>query len=519
METKITRRVREWIAKEQLLAQGMNVIVGYSGGSDSLCLLLLLRDIAADLSLNLTAVHVNHGIRGAEADRDEAFCRETAERLGVAFRAVSVDIPALAKERGKGIEETGRTERYRIFSEIAAEVSAASGNATRVAVAHHADDNAETILMHLVRGSGLRGLTGIPADSTPFADKTVHLIRPLLPLTKKDILAELSARGETYCEDATNYEADGDRNILRNRIMPLLAELNPRAGAHIASAGTHLSAAWRFMDEQAKEAFRRVCRDGNPSANSPAPQGSSRDLRNLELDVEALLALPAALQSEVAMHYLAAVCGHRKDLTDAHAAMVQKLAKSTVSAEATFPYGVTLVRGYRHVYPKREKEEFAGRHEVGRRELERGVKLTFFGGRPRVLTFAVYERAAEDCGETGAGATCGETGAAARDSEQSVNFTENQYTKRFDYDTIGKACVVRTRRPGDRITITADGHTKTVQDVFVNAKFPRTERDNLPLVLTADEAAVIWIPGVRGSEAYRVTDATKRVLEIRMDEL
>ena len=213
METKIIRRVREWIAKEQLLAQGMNVIVGYSGGSDSLCLLLLLRDIAADLSLNLTAVHVNHGIRGAEADRDEAFCRETAERLGVAFRAVSVDIPALAKERGKGIEETGRTERYRIFSEIAAEISEKSGGATRVAVAHHADDNAETILMHLVRGSGLRGLTGIPADSTPFADKTVHLIRPLLPLTKKDILAELSARGETYCEDATNYEADGDRNI------------------------------------------------------------------------------------------------------------------------------------------------------------------------------------------------------------------------------------------------------------------------------------------------------------------
>ncbi|MBQ3979232.1 MAG: tRNA lysidine(34) synthetase TilS [Lachnospiraceae bacterium] len=269
METKITRRVREWIAKEQLLAQGMNVIVGYSGGSDSLCLLLLLRDIAADLSLNLTAVHVNHGIRGAEADRDEAFCRETAERLGVAFRAVSVDIPTLAKERGKGIEETGRTERYRIFAEIAAEISEKFGGATRVAVAHHADDNAETILMHLVRGSGLRGLTGIPADSTPFADKTVHLIRPLLPLTKKDILAELSARGETYCEDATNYEADGDRNILRNRIMPLLAELNPRAGAHIASAGTHLSAAWRFMDEQAKEAFRRVCRDGNPSANSP----------------------------------------------------------------------------------------------------------------------------------------------------------------------------------------------------------------------------------------------------------
>ncbi len=470
METTVLRKVREQLAKRKMLARGSHVIAGFSGGSDSLCLLLLLRELRKELSLTITAVHVNHGIRGEEADRDEAFCRETCERLEIPLRCVRIDIPALAKERGAGMEETGRTERYRIFAEVAAEVGASC-----VAVAHHADDNAETILFHLVRGSGLRGLTGIPADSTPFADPKLHLIRPLLPLSKSDILEELARRCERYCEDSTNYEPDGDRNTLRNRIMPLLTELNPRAGEHIASAGEHLTSVWHLFDDLAEEEFRSLA------------SGDS-------LDADGFLALPLALRGEVAMRYLASVCGHRKDLTEEHADMVARLCEGGVSAEATFPYGVTLVRGYKHVRPKGETETFFGRHEIARRELERGVKVTFFGERPRVLSFAVGNR--EEC----------------------ENFPDNPYTKRFDYDTIGKACVVRTRRSGDRITVTADGHTQSVQDVFVNRKVPRTERDGLPIVLTADESAVIWIPGVRASEAYRVTDVTKRVLTITMEE-
>ena len=492
METAVLRRVREQIAKEKLLAQGSKAVVGLSGGSDSLCLLLLLRELSKELSLSLCAVHVNHGIRGEAADRDEAFCAALCRRLAVDFRSVKVNVPALAAERGTGLEETGRTERYRIFAEIATEIGADC-----VAVAHHADDNAETILLHLVRGSGLRGLTGIPAESMPFPGKSIRLIRPLLSVTKQDILDELALRGEPWCEDATNYENDSDRNLLRNRVMPLLRELNPRAGEHIASAGEHLTAAWRLLDEQAAAAYSALCGGAKASLASGRPgDGSvSRGSRGLALDADGLLALPEALRGEVAMRYLATVCGRRKDLTDEHAAMVLRLCAGAVSAEASFPYGVTLVRGYHCIYEKPAKEEFAGRHEIARRELERGVKLTFYGERPRVLSFAVQNR------------------------EQSKDFPENEYTKRFDYDTIGKACVVRTRRPGDRIAVTADGHTKTVQDVFVNRKFPRGERDALPLVLTADESAVIWIPGVRGNEVFRETAETKRVLVITMTEL
>ena len=493
METDALRRVREMAERKNLLTQGAGVVVGFSGGSDSLCLLILLRELAEEMKLSLTAVHVNHGIRGEEAERDEAFCRETCERWNVPFRSVRIDVPALAKERGTGLEETGRTERYRIFEEIATGVGA-----TRVAVAHHADDNAETILMHLVRGSGLRGLTGIPADSTPFTDKNIHLIRPLLPIGKSDILEELRRRGVEYCEDATNYEAEGDRNTLRNRVMPLLAQLNSRAGEHIASAGAHLSAAWQLLDELAEKEFARLYRGQNgPAAEGDRTghePGAGRTRGCHELDTEGLAALPYALRSEVAMRYLATVCGRRKNLTDEHAEMVIRLCDSKVSTEATFPYGVTLVRGYRSILPKGETEVFAGRHEIARRELERGVRVTFYGARPRVLAFAVRNR--EDC----------------------VKNPDNPYTKWFDYDTMGKACVIRTRRPGDRITVTFDGHTQSVQDVFVNRKVPRAEREALPLVLTADESAVIWIPGVRSSEAYRVTEATRKVLEITIEE-
>ena len=488
METEALRRVRELVERKQLLTQGTGVVVGFSGGSDSLCLLLLLKELAEELSLSLTAVHINHEIRGEAADRDEAFCKETCERWNIPFRSVHIDIPALAAERGTGVEETGRTERYRIFAEVAAEVGA-----TRVAVAHHADDNAETILMHLVRGSGLRGLTGIAADSTPFSDPKIHLIRPLLSIDKNDILEELRRRGAEYCKDATNYESEGERNTLRNRVMPLLAELNPRAGEHIAAAGAHLTAAWQLLSEFAEKEFRRLYRGWDETtANEDSSAGNTRGQH--ELDAAGFLALPYALRGEVAMRYLTAVCGRRKNLKDEHAEMVERLCESSVSAEATFPYGVTLVRGYQSVHPKGEKETFDGRHEIARRELERGVKVTFFGAKTRVFTFAVRNR--EDC----------------------VKNPDNPYTKWFDYDTMGKACVVRTRRPGDRITVTLDGHTQSVQDVFVNRKVPRAERDALPIILTADESAVIWIPGVRSSEAYRVTDDTQRVLVITVEE-
>ena len=473
METEALRRVREMIERRRLLSTGDGVVAGFSGGSDSLCLLVMLHELAEELSLRLTAVHVNHKIRGAEAERDEAFCRAFCEKKKIPLVVVSVDVPAFAKKQGIGIEEAGRTVRYREFARVAAETGA-----NCVAVAHHADDRAETVLLHLMRGSGLRGLTGISADSRPFEDGNLRLIRPLLSLHKAEILAELALRGEEYCIDATNREDDGDRNFLRNRVMPLLAGRNAGAARNIAKAGERLEAVREYFDAETDKVY-----------------GTVVDEAERKLHCDAMAEIPEVFRAEAALRYLELVCGHRKDLSDAHIAMLLKLCEGRVSAQVDFPHGVTLRRGYRDIEPAVDiVEAFGGRHEIARREIERGVTVTFFGERRMKLSFSVTDR--ENC----------------------EDFSPDPYTKCFDYDTMGKACVVRARRPGDRITISRDGKTALVQDVFVNKKVPRERRDEIPLVMTADESETLWIPGVRGSERFRVSEDTKRVLVVRLTE-
>ena len=187
------------------------ILVALSGGADSTALLMALYELRRPVC----AVHVHHGIRGGEADRDAEFCRELCDKLGVAFRLCRVDIPALAAERGQGLEETAREERYRLLEESAEELSC-----SRIATAHNLEDNAETVLLHLVRGTGLSGLCGIPAVRG-------RLIRPLLSVSRRDIEKYLSDRGQSFVTDSTNADTDLSRNRIRSCVMPELLKLNP----------------------------------------------------------------------------------------------------------------------------------------------------------------------------------------------------------------------------------------------------------------------------------------------------
>ena len=187
------------------LPAGAPLCVALSGGADSVALLLLTPPPVA-------AVHVHHGIRGAEADRDAEFCRALCERLKIPFAVRYADVPARAGETGESMETAARAERYRLLAEHAAENGMAG-----VLTAHHADDQLETLLQHLLRGSGLRGMCGIPAVRR---EGTLLLIRPMLETPKEEILAYLAARGETFVTDSTNAERGCTRNRLRLDVLP-----------------------------------------------------------------------------------------------------------------------------------------------------------------------------------------------------------------------------------------------------------------------------------------------------------
>lgn len=206
-------KMKSAICEGALINEGENVLCALSGGADSVALLLLLNE----LNVNLYAAHLNHGIRGEEADRDELFCKRFCAELGVPLFSERADVPKISKENGKGLEETAREVRYEFLNRIAAE-----NGCTKICTAHHADDNVETVLLHIIRGCGLNGLTGI----APIRD---NLVRPLLTLRKQELVEVVREKGYTFVYDSTNSETDNTRNYIRHNILPHIYHLNESA--------------------------------------------------------------------------------------------------------------------------------------------------------------------------------------------------------------------------------------------------------------------------------------------------
>ncbi len=211
----ITDKVRETVKQHSMIPRGSRVIAGLSGGADSVCLLKILSDISKELDFSLCAVHVNHCIRGEESDRDQRFCESLCERLGISLKVYSVNVPQYSRETGKSVEEAARILRYGAFEQAQAHFG---GGLT--ATAHNSDDNAETVLFNIIRGTGIKGLCGIPYVRG-------SIIRPLLDVSRKEIEEYLSADGQSFVTDSTNLTDDCSRNKIRLSIIPMLRRINP----------------------------------------------------------------------------------------------------------------------------------------------------------------------------------------------------------------------------------------------------------------------------------------------------
>lgn len=223
--------IKRYIGANQLIRPGDGVVVGLSGGPDSVFLLYALHTLQPRMGFTLWAVHVHHGIRGAEADRDESFSEKLCAKLDIPFQAVHVAAPAYAAQHGLSLEEAARILRYEALE--AARQQLGQTRAAWIAVAHHLDDQAETVLHNLVRGAGLRGLAGME-------NRRNHVIRPLLSIKREDILKWLEQNNIPYVTDSTNADPHYTRNRIRSTVMPELREINPEASAHIAHSAALL---------------------------------------------------------------------------------------------------------------------------------------------------------------------------------------------------------------------------------------------------------------------------------------
>lgn len=449
------KRIKQFTNENKML-EGINcVVVGLSGGADSVCLLLMLKELV-DENVKIIAVHVHHNIRGTEADLDASFSKELSAKLGVEYREFRYDIPGMALREHMSEEEMGRKMRYEAFLSVADEYKNSI-----VAVAHHKNDQAETILFNLVRGSYLKGVRGMEAKSD-------RIIRPLLCVTGDEIREYLDNNGIRYCIDSTNAECDYSRNIIRNRVMPsLISDVNTETVNNICRFGSNMGEIEDYIDMVSDKAYRKLYNQGV----------ISNELMN-EHNV---------IKKNVAYRVLRELYGAR-DLEQKHVDYLLTLFEMQCGRKINLPGDIIAVRTYDGVSIKRSNEDVC---EADLLEYSIEIKPIMEVG-DRKISDVISKKNDDD-----------------------------HYTKYFDYDKIKNyitengiqgSIVVRHRQSGDYILIDEQAHKKTVKALLVDKKIPGEDRGNIWLF--AIENLVLYIPGVRNSEAFRVTDKTETILII-----
>ncbi|MDO4648928.1 MAG: tRNA lysidine(34) synthetase TilS [Eubacteriales bacterium] len=451
------RKVQNYIEEHQMIPNGCIVLAGVSGGSDSSVMLSLLWKLQNTLDFELRVVHVNHQIRGKDADRDEAFVEKMCKDREISFRSVKKDVPALAAEWGIGLEEAGRIVRKDAWQEETERLGVPSEN-IRIALAHNQNDLAETVLHHLARGSGLRGL----ASMRPVSER---VIRPILCLSKEEIERYAVEEGISFVVDASNASDDYTRNRIRHHILPTFQkEVNEKARENIARTSQLAAQAVDYLDSQSEE-FLKNC----------------RWMPGEILLTEAFWEGPEVLQNFAIQKVLERLGGRKQDLSMEHIQMVRHLHGLQVGKQISLPYEL-----------------------CGKRTYE-GVRIV----KGRVLREELHPRALLP--EETVILPEGELHCRVFPWE-GEKIPRNKYTKWFDYDKIKGTLTVRKKESGDFIVIHPEGMKKTVNRVMIDSKIPSEKREEIPLV--AREQEVLWIVGVRGSEGYRITDTTRQILEI-----
>lgn len=403
--------VEEYIKKNKMIEPGELVVVGVSGGADSVCLLDMLSKLAPKLDFSLCAVHVNHMIRGEEADRDQQYVEELCEKYGVSLITKRIDVPALSKENGESLEEAGRKARYEAFFGVE--------GVDKIAVAHHKDDQAETVLYNIVRGSSVKGAGGM----RPVRD---NIIRPLLCLGRGQIEAYLSENNIAFCTDSTNLCSDYTRNKLRNQVIPMLEEsINADAVGNINDFANDLSECYDFIKSSADTIYSEAVRKGT----------CGELLINVAMTVQS----PGILRREVIVRALGELAGGVKDITRRHINAVDSLFLNEVSKKVVLPYGLLAVRDYEEV------------------RICRGNVVAEVPVKPEIVL-------------------------TIRDFDGNWQKLTNDYTKVFDYDKIEGNVILRTRMPGDYIVLDDKGHKKSLKKFFIDEKIPERIRDSVWLV-------------------------------------
>ena len=459
MKDVFLKKVRNYILDNNLVNYGDNVVLGVSGGADSVALLFVMDSLKNEFNLNLKVVHINHGLR-KEASSEAEYVRTLAKQKNIPFTLFEYDVKKLAKENGLGTEEMGRKLRYEAFDKALSDM----GGKGVICVAHNENDCAETMLFNLFRGTGLKGLGGI-------SPRRGNVIRPLLCVSRDEIEDYLAMLDVKYCTDQSNLTDEYTRNRIRNRIIPLVRQMVcDEAVPHMAEAASQLREAYGFTDRFAEHSFNDCL--------------IKKEYDTVTLDITKLLGYDVYIQKLLVKRMIDSLVPMNKDITHVHIESVLQLLTKQGSHSVNVPYGIRFITSYGLLSAYKEKDN--EKHIIEPTELI--VDGTTFCDGKKAFETRVF------------------------DKPKDFIPSPNQYTKWFDYDKIKQSLSIRTRQSGDCICVNSNGGTKKLKDYFIDEKIPVNERDKI--ILIAFDKEVVWVVGYRISEACKVTEKTEKILEV-----
>lgn len=440
---KFIHRIEDFISRNHLLEKDGKYLVALSGGADSVTLLWVLHE----LGYQIEACHCNFQLRGAESDRDEQFCVQLCEQLGIPLHRIHFDTRLYAEVHKESIELAARNLRYLYFAQLKEDVEADG-----ICVAHHQDDTVETVLINLIRGAGIQGLTGISA-------KNGDILRPLLCVDRKEILAYLEEKGQDYVTDSTNLVDDVVRNKIRLNIIPMLKEINPAASKNIAQAARHLEEANKMLSSIA------IC-------GEKSEDGTIR---------VAVQEIESAASAEYALYSSLSPYGFRgKAITDILAS-IHSTGKTWTSEthQLVIDRDCILIR-------EKQTEAFQGMKipETGCYVLPRGEKIKL----------------------------------SIREREIDFSPSKEKFLVTLDADAVTFPLHLRLAQNGDTFHPFGMKGKKLVSDYLTDRKKNLFEKQS-QLVLEDAKGQIIWVVGERTSELCKIKEDTKKILYIQVSQV
>lgn len=464
----LAQRVAHFVREQRLVPGRQKLVVAVSGGPDSVCMLHVLNRLREELGIELHVAHLNHQMRGTEADADARYVSELAQKLGIPATIEQRDVPAYQAQHHISLEEAAREVRYKFLSQVAVLIGA-----KRVAAGHTLDDHVETILMHLIRGSGTRGLRGLqPISQRQAADGKLTVIRPLLQVSRQETNDYCTQHRLEPRTDTTNLSLSSLRNRIRHQLIPLLQSYNPQVVPALLRTARIASDDLAFLDEEIARLW-----------NKTVEQRESVII----LDKKRLLELPAALKRHLLRTCIENLLGNLMDIETRHIEDMMKVLNKPAGKRIDLPEGLTFTVEY-----DKYLLSFGTGALCPFPELETEFTLNI-PGETRIPGWHIE----------------------AEITDTPKGKAPDDFIACFDFDRTGNKLKVRRRQPGDRFQPLGMSQPKKLNEFMIDAKISQSWRQRVPVVCSPEH--ILWVVGWRIDDRAKVSDATQTMLHLRFE--